>query len=502
MLFNSFEFLIFFPVIVIIYFLIPRKIRCFWLLAASYFFYMCWNVKYALLLFFSTFVTWICGFILQTVSEKNWSPERILFYKKGCVAASFFLNLSILFFFKYFNFTVGNLNFLLDKIHTNFRLPVLDLILPVGISFYTFQALGYTVDVYRQEIEAEKNFFRYALFVSFFPQLVAGPIERSKNLLLQLKNLDKLQVWNYERIRSGLSLMLWGFFQKLVIADRISIVVKQVFDHYQEFGCVELACAAILFSFQIYCDFGGYSNIAKGAAEVMGIQLMNNFRQPYFAQNIKSFWRRWHISLTSWFTDYLYIPLGGNRKGKTRQFANILIVFLCSGLWHGANWTYVVWGLLHGCAQIAGSLNSGHSFPLRPKKHAVPAEKKPMPGIGIRLLKTTFTFSLVTVFWVFFRADTMGQALDYFVQCLRYRRLQSFTDMGLNPVNWYVLLASLFLLLLVDILHERGISLRQKIGSLNFLLRGIVYLGAIWSVILFGIYGYQYDASQFIYFQF
>lgn len=494
MLFNSFEFLVFFPTAVMIYFLIPKKFRYLWLLTASYYFYMCWNRKYALLLLFSTIITWTCGLVLQCVSDWKLNNEKIILYKKLFVLISFILNLSILFFFKYFNFLIDNLNYIFEKFHLSWNLPAFDIILPVGISFYIFQALGYTVDVYRQEIKAEKNFFRYALFVSFFPQLVAGPIERSKNLLNQLEKTEHLKLWNYDRIKNGILLMLWGFFQKMVIADRIAIVADQVFDHYQEYGFVELTTTAILFSFQIYCDFGGYSNIARGAAEVMGIQLMNNFRQPYFAPDIKEFWRRWHISLTSWFTDYLYIPLGGNRKGKVRQSANILIVFLCSGLWHGANWTYVVWGLFHGCAQIINNT---------PKLSAPPSFKKRSPRIILlKMVKIAFTFGLVSVFWIFFRADTLGQALGYFAQSLRYRRLHSFTDMGIDQANWIILLISLGVLFIVDILHECGISIRQKIYMQNIVLRGMIYLSAIWAIILFGIYGSQYDASQFIYFQF
>lgn len=491
MLFNSFQFLIFFPVVVLVYFLAPRKIRYLWLLAASYYFYMCWNAKYALLLLFSTAVTWLSGLALQHVAQKDWNEERIVFYKKICVAVSFVLNLFLLFFFKYFYFTIDNINYLLEKCHLKILEPGFDIVLPVGISFYIFQALSYTMDIYRQEIKAEKNFARYALFVSFFPQLVAGPIERSKNLLRQLENMDRLKLWDYDRVKSGIMLMVWGFFQKLVIADRIAIVVDRVYENYQGFGFVELATTAVLFSFQIYCDFGGYSNIARGAAEVMGISLMDNFRQPYLAADIKEFWRRWHISLTSWFTDYLYIPLGGNRKGKAKQCRNILVVFLCSGLWHGANWTYVVWGLLHGCAQVAGNI----------RKWAFPERKKGNTS-GIRALKTAVTFAVVSVFWVFFRADTIGQAFGYLAQCLKYRRLQTFTAMGLSKANWIVLLLSLIVLFVVDCLHERGIELRKKLCAQNVAVRGMVYLAAIWAIILFGIYGYQYDAGQFIYFQF
>lgn len=452
---------------------------------------MCWNASYALLLLFSTAVTWLGGLALWKLSVIDLNESKKTSLRKLCVAVSFILNLSILFFYKYFYFVTDNINFVLKAFNLKTYEPAFDIILPVGISFYIFQALSYTMDIYRQQVEVEKNFAKYALFVSFFPQLVAGPIERSKNLLVQIEGMDKLKLLNYERVRDGVLLMTWGLFQKIVIADRIAIVVNQVYDNYHSYGCVELVTAALLFSFQIYCDFGGYSNIAKGAAQVMGIQLMDNFRQPYLAENIKDFWRRWHISLTTWFTDYLYIPLGGNRKGKLKQNRNILIVFLCSGLWHGAAWTYVIWGALHGCAQILGNILGN-----------IKKERNAALGILVRIFKTGITFGIVTVLWVFFRAETIGQAFGYFAQMLRYKRLQTFEAMGLGYADWIVLIAALFILFMIDIMHERGIRLRRELYKRNVFFRGFIYLCIVWSILLFGIYGYQYDASQFIYFQF
>ena len=329
MLFNSIDFLFFFPIVVGILFILPRKLRCTWLLIASYYFYMSWNPKYALLIAFSTLVTYLSGIALERCRTNG--------HKKIVVAVSLVSNLLILFVFKYANFTLHTITVLLGELGIQVADRQLDLLLPVGISFYTFQALSYTLDVYRGDIKAEKNIVRYALFVSFFPQLVAGPIERSGNLLKQIQSVNKINLWNYENIRNGLLLMFWGLFQKLVIADRASILVNQVYGNYADYGFVEIVIATVLFAFQIYCDFDGYTNVARGAARVMGISLMKNFRQPYLAWNIKEFWRRWHISLTSWFTDYLYIPLGGNRKGQLRKNINILIVFIVSGLWHGAS---------------------------------------------------------------------------------------------------------------------------------------------------------------------
>ncbi len=312
MLFNSFDFLCFFPVVLIVYFFVPSKWRYLWLLVASYYFYMGWNPKYALLIGISTVVTFVSGWMMEWINKKR----LVLF---SCVAA----NLGILFFFKYFDFALGNLNRILSLFHIQLIEKPFDVILPVGISFYTFQALSYTIDVYYGEIRAEKNFFRYALFVSFFPQLVAGPIERSKNLLNEIVALPQKKLWNYERITQGLMVMLWGYFQKMVIADRIAILVDNVYNSYYMYGSVELAVATVGFAIQIYCDFASYSTIAIGAAQVMGFTLMENFDTPYFAHSIKEFWRRWHISLSTWFRDYVYIAWGGGID--VRKIKSILI---------------------------------------------------------------------------------------------------------------------------------------------------------------------------------
>jgi len=342
MLFNSIDFLIFFPIVTIAYFLIPHRFRYLWLLFASYYFYMCWNPKYALLMATSTVITWASGILIDRANnKKNKTEQEKTKEKKLWVALSFISNLAILFFFKYFDFALANVNAVLAQFNFELIQPAFDVVLPVGISFYTFQALSYTVDIYRKEIYAEKNILKYALFVSFFPQLVAGPIERSKNLLVQF---NKEHHFDYKRVKNGLLLMLWGFFMKLVIADRVAMVVDQVYNNYTQYAGFEIAIATVFFAIQIYCDFGSYSNIAIGAAQVMGFTLMENFRQPYFSKSVAEFWRRWHISLSSWFRDYLYIPLGGNRKGKVRKYINLMIVFLTSGLWHGASWHFVVWG--------------------------------------------------------------------------------------------------------------------------------------------------------------
>ncbi len=487
MLFNSFEFMIFFPIVVIAFILVPKKLRAIWLLFASYYFYMGWNPKYAILIAASTVITFISGIVIDKASS--------ITIKRVVVVLSLLSNLGILAIFKYANFALDSLAMVMSRMGLDTIDRRLDLLLPVGISFYTFQALGYTIDVYKGAIKAEKNFINYALFVSFFPQLVAGPIERSGNLLEQIRNIEKIYLFNYERIRDGIMLMMWGLFQKLVIADRASILVNQVYNNYFNYGFVELVIASVLFAFQIYCDFGGYTNIARGAANVMGFSLMENFKQPYFATSIKEFWRRWHISLTSWFTDYLYIPLGGNRKGLFRKYINIVIVFAFSGLWHGASWHFVAWGLIHAMFQIVGDIK----YQIEKKVVQNGMNKK---SLSSNIRKGLVTFILVDFAWVFFAADNIYMALGIFKQMLTTVTTTSVFELGLDRNNWKIMVASIVVLLFVDILHEKGVSIRCYLSKQEMWFRLVFYNVLIWVVIMFGIYGVGYDTSQFIYFQF
>lgn len=490
MLFNSIDFLIFFPIVVIVFFIIPRKARFVWLLLSSYFFYMSWNPKYAILIILSTVITYESGRLIEKCNRCNHIQ-----LKKICVAGSLVSNLAILCIFKYADFFLNNLNSVMRYLGIEVIERRLDLLLPVGISFYTFQALSYTLDVYRGDMKAERNLLKYALFVSFFPQLVAGPIERSKNLLSQIQNTDKIQVWDFDRVKNGFLLMMWGFFQKLVIADRASLLVNTVLNHYQDYGFVEIVLAVILFAFQIYCDFGGYTDIARGAAMVMGFRLMSNFRQPYLSGNVREFWRRWHISLTSWFTDYLYIPLGGNRKGKRRKYINILIVFGVSGLWHGASWNFVAWGLLHAVYQIFGD---GKDLLINKIKWISAA---PIT-LSVRLRQAVATFVFVDFAWIFFASNSLRHALGIISQMFTAVQTTSVYELGLDRGNWFLLLFGIGVLMLVDVLHEKGISIFEVTGRQESWFRWLLYIGLIWTIILFGIYGTAYDASTFIYFQF
>lgn len=497
MLFNSLDFMFFFPVVVLLYFLIPHRLRYIWLLLASYYFYMCWNAKYALLMSFSTMVTYLSGRIIDWSRTRPWKQIQRVKCQKLCVAGSFIINLSILFFFKYFDFALDTLQYLLGLIHIEIKQPGFQIILPVGISFYTFQALSYTMDVYRQVIRAEKNFLRYALFVSFFPQLVAGPIERSKNLLEQFHEVHRFE---YQRVKNGLLLMLWGFFMKLVIADRIAVLVNHVYNNWQQYDGLAIIVATVFFAIQIYCDFGSYSNIAVGAAQVMGFELMENFRQPYFAVSVADFWRRWHISLTSWFRDYLYIPLGGNRKGKLRKYCNMMIVFLTSGLWHGASWHYVVWGGLNGLYQVIGDSTK------RLRERFTDFFRINRECFSYRLMQRMSTFALVDISWLFFRADGFITGVRMLKRIILEFRISAIFDgalfnLGLNKKSFFVALLSIGILWIVDWYRTKG-SVRCWLNQQNLVFRWGCYYAAIFAVIIFGIYGLGYDAAAFIYFQF
>ena len=474
MLFNSLSFLVFFPLVVLVYFLWPRKTRWVWLLAASYYFYMCWNARYVLLIATSTVVTYACALGMERIRGRG---GRRLVMLMGLL-----VNLGILGFFKYYGFFGDLLTRAFGAVGVRLALPQYDVLLPVGISFYTFQALGYMLDVYRGEIRAERSLFRYALFVSFFPQLVAGPIERSKNLLHQVHEPHEFDA---QRALSGLSVMLLGFFEKLVIADRASLYVSAVYGQWQQAPGWQIALATVAFAFQIYGDFGGYSHIAIGAARVLGFDLMDNFRQPYFATSVRDFWRRWHISLSTWFRDYLYIPLGGSRVSPLRRALNVMITFTVSGLWHGASLNYVAWGMLNGAMQVA------EGFLPKPKEG----------GRLRRLVRMLVTFLLIDLTFLFFRASSLGAAL-------RMLRRVAFSFCGAGIATGFsvwqagVLVVSLGVLLLIDALHERGRTLSGALSSVPGWMRGALALLAVLLIVVFGIWGPGYAAQAFIYFQF
>ncbi len=494
MLFNSFEFLVFFPIVVGIYFVLPKKMRQLWLLIASYYFYMSWDAVYALLIFGVTLISYLGARGLEF-----WMTQGAERRRKICLSVCAVTVLGILFLFKYLDFVIESVNRLaiLSGSSLEVSLPF-SLVLPVGISFYTFQGLGYLIDVYRREIPAEKNFLKYALFLSFFPQLVAGPIERSGNLLHQLEEPAE---FDYDSAKNGLLLMVWGFFEKMWIADTVAVVVNLIYDNYWEYTAGAVLFATILFGIQIYCDFGGYSHIAIGAAQVLGIRLMDNFRQPYFATSVQDFWRRWHISLSSWFRDYVYIPLGGNRCGKCRAYVNLLVTFLLSGLWHGAGWNYVVWGGLHGVYQIAGRMTKKLREHIREKLHIRKDQK------FYRLLCILITFGLCDLAWLFFRAPDMERALAMLHFMADRQVIGQMVDVvcaipGLEPIQSARMLLAIAVLFLVDFLHEKGVEIRKWFCARGTLFRWGSYM-LIWAGFLIAlVQDYGRPAQEFIYFQF
>lgn len=382
MLFNSLAFLLFFPIICLLYWGIPYRLRNTLLLLASYYFYMSWEPKYAILILFTSLTTWICGLNIS----KNSNHKRL--HLSICIVT----NLLILFFFKYYNFVIDSICSI--ELFKNLRLyiPHSEFLLPVGISFYTFQSIGYTIDVYRQEIKPEKNFLTYALFVSFFPQLVAGPIERAKNLLPQFHSRH---VFDGDQFIEGLKLMLWGFFMKLCIAGNVAPYVDAVYNNVSNHYSSSLILASVFFSFQIFCDFGGYSLIAIGTARCLGFRLMQNFNHPYLSTSVKDFWHRWHISLSSWFGSYVYIPLGGSRCNLIKHCKNLMITMLASGIWHGANWTFIWWGGIHGIFLVINTLY----LKIFGKNNFIP-----------KAINIITTWILVTWAWIFFRANTLSDA--------------------------------------------------------------------------------------------
>ncbi len=491
MTFNSIQFLCFFPVVCLVYYIIPQKLKTPFLLIASYYFYMCWNPKYAVLILTSTLITYLAGLGIAASPDKSPRAKFLIF-------VSFFSNLGILAFFKYYGFFAENAVRLLSLFNMHIKVPSFDVLLPVGISFYTFQSLGYTVDVYRDRGKAEKDLVRYALFVSFFPQLVAGPIERSGHLLSQIRETHRFR---YDNLRAGLLQMLYGYFQKVMIADTCALFVTSVYDNYMECSGSMLLVATVLFAFQIYCDFGGYSNIACGAAKVMGFSLTENFHAPYLSDSTGEFWRRWHITLNTWFRDYLYIPLGGSRKGISRKYLNLMIVFLVSGLWHGAGWTFVAWGAVNGVFVIMGEILS------RPAEKIKTVLEIRQDVFSYRLYRRILTFILVDFAWIFFRADSMKMALAIINRQLTDFQFRDFLNGSIiahdiSGKQWIVLGMAFLVLLLVDLMKEKGIVPVAWVLQQGVFFRYIIYFGLLYGTLIFGTYGSVYDASKFIYFQF
>ena len=449
------------------------------MLLASYYFYMCWNYKYVVLILFTTVVNYFAGMGIGTTNSK--------FRKNLYLILGVSSSLAVLFFFKYFNFFGDSINFVFSMFNIFYSVPAYNVLLPVGISFFTFQTLSYTIDIYFGKEKVEYHFGIFALFVSFFPQLVAGPIERSTNLLPQFKRENKL---TYHNIRDGLVFILWGYFKKVVVADRLSEYVNIVYNNPEGFGGWHIIIATLFFTFQIYCDFSGYSDIAIGTAKMMGIDLMTNFRRPYFAMNIREFWQRWHISLSTWFKDYFYIPLGGNRVTKWRRYFNLFATFLVSGLWHGANWTFVIWGALHGFYLIFSIWTKN----IRDKiNHAIGLTKYPNL---LKFWQICITFLLVYFAWIFFRANSLSDAVLIIGKTFDF---SSTTSLNLYriPAEFYLSIFSILFLFITEIFIEY-FQLVQRIKLMPRVLKYAMLVVMLASIFIIGVW----EEVDFLYFQF
>ena len=491
MLFNSFEFLVFLPIVFLLYWFVFRGRR--WqnllVVVTSYIFYGWWDWRFLFLIVLTSLCSFVSGLLLEYFEGQRKQEQLVS-------ATNIVLNLAILGVFKYFNFFVENLDVLFSAFGWHLDWVTMKIILPVGISFYTFQALSYTIDVYQKKLPATHDPVEFFAYISFFPQLVAGPIERASNLLPQFQSQRH---FNYAKAVDGCRQMLWGFFKKMVIADNCAVVVNQIWDNYSgETGFV-LLIGAILFTFQIYCDFSGYSDIAIGCARLFGFNLMQNFNYPYFSRSIPEFWRRWHISLTTWFRDYIYIPLGGNRCNKRKVIRNVFIVWAISGLWHGANWTFICWGLYHASLLVVYNISG-----INTKHSNIIAQNKLFPNWQ-ELTMICLTFLLTVVGWIIFRAESMKDAIHYldglcslslFDLYSGITFMTSIDPLQLGPIVVGIIIMLIFEWLQRDKQHALQFPEKHQIVG-NDVIRYIIYLVLL--LLITGVYGSQ---SEFIYFQF
>lgn len=484
MLFNSIHFAFFFVIVTSLYFLLPHKYRWMLLLGSSCYFYMAFIPIYILILGFTIVIDYFAGIYIENAE----GSQRKLF-----LIFSLMANIGVLAVFKYYNFLNHNFSFLLHGFALNNPFPYLAILLPIGLSFHTFQAMSYTIEVYRGHQSAERHFGIYALYVMFYPQLVAGPIERPQNLLHQFR---EVHIFDYDRVTSGLRLMAWGLFKKVVIADRLAIVADTVYDNPQQHNSLGLIIGTVFFAFQIFCDFSGYSDMAIGAARIMGFKLMTNFNKPYQSKSINEFWKRWHISLSSWFRDYLYISLGGNRVTIPRWYLNLFIVFLVSGLWHGANWTFVIWGALHGFYLVFGIITKDFREKLN----------KLLNLDRIPFLQVLSTFVLVTFAWIFFRAKDVMTAFyivkhifteipDLIFKLLNHQKVSE--PLGLSREDFVL---SVILIIFLEVVHyiQRKKNLSEIFTQKPIYIRWAVYYTLTLIILYLGVF----ESRQFIYFQF
>jgi alginate O-acetyltransferase complex protein AlgI len=475
MLFNTFQFLCFFVFVWLLFLVTRGTLRKVILLIASYYFYMCWSTRYIFVIWGITLIDYVAGLEIE--------KAELVGRRRLYLGLSLFCNLSLLVIFKYFNFLTGSLRSASHLFGLQYDPPLLAIILPVGLSFHTFQAMSYTIEVYRRRVPAEKNLLEYALYVAFFPQMVAGPIERPYELLPQFHREPKV---TYEGVRAGMVQALWGLFKKMVLADNVADFVKLIYQTPRHYNGSALVLATLLFSIQIYCDFSGYTDIALGLARMMGYELRINFMQPYFSRSVGEFWRRWHISLSTWFRDYVYIPLGGNRVKISRHYANLMITFVISGLWHGANWTFVAWGFLHGLYLIIAQATA----PFLPRSARAPRLQT--------FLKTVLTFALVTFAWIFFRANTLPDSWFIATHLLPLGRLDPFLLKvgGFSRATAPYLVLSIIAMFVVEwwVAHPSRVPRLWARPA----FRALAYNACIYAIVFFGFFGHR----DFIYFQF
>jgi alginate O-acetyltransferase complex protein AlgI len=484
MLFNSIDFLIFFPIVFLLYWIFTKNLtlRNIFILIASYIFYGWWDWRFLFLITISSFVDYYIG---KRLGKENDDKKR-----KLLLSLSLLVNLGFLMYFKYANFFIESFAESFTFFGSNLEVSTLNIILPVGISFYTFQTLSYTIDIYRRSLKPTNDIISFFAFVAFFPQLVAGPIERASHLLPQFYVTYR---FDYKQVRSGFQLMLWGFFKKVVIADRLAILVNEVYNNPEAYSGSDFVIATLFFTFQIYCDFSGYSDIAIGLARSMGFDLMKNFDSPYFSKSITEFWRRWHISLSTWFRDYVYIPLGGSKKGKYRTYYNLFLVFVISGLWHGAAMTFVLWGAIHGTIIVLEKATQK----FRENIFLITHFKKDEVFSG--LVSGLITFSIVAFAWIFFRANSFADAQHIISSMFSSQKGHSFYELGLSEFNVNLSIILIVVLLLLEYINK-FVNLKTYLNNRNVVLRWSFYFVLVFIILLYGVYGS--DSPEFLYFQF
>lgn len=490
MSFSSWVFIIFFAIVVFVYYILPEKFKKYWLLVTSLYFYMCWGIGNLLIMVICTLTVYACGLALEAFTDRESVKKWILLIGVAGL-------LCVLFFYKYINFALHNIDLLMHWMNIQMSMPAFNMILPVGISFYVFQMIAYLTDVYRGKINAERNLLKFCLFIAFFPKVEAGPIVKAKDFFAQL---SEEHPFDEVKVQSGFMVILLGMFEKIVIADSLLPVVTSIWENYATMNSLYLWIAAFAYAIYIYCDFGGYSHIAIGAAQVLGYDIPTNFIQPYFATDIREFWHRWHVSLSEWLKDYIYIPMGGNRHGNVRKYINIFLVFLFSGLWHGAGWHFVLWGALHGIYQILEGVFSEISL----KRTGNKKTRKNSPiRTGILRIKT---FVLVSVAWILFYCPSLTDGL-HFIKGMIFQwnvdmRLSGTAQLGIMPSQLYCLMFGLVILFLIDSFREKGRALGKWLCKKTIAIRWSVCMVMCLYILLAAFQRFGQEAAGFVYFQF